>query len=37
MSPVKAKITVGIVNGVEKRRKEVREKDIAAGTKLYII
>ena len=34
MSPVKVKITVGSVNGVEKSRNEVKEKDIAAGTKL---
>jgi len=33
MSPVKVKMTVGRVRGVEKRRKEVREKDMAAGTK----
>jgi hypothetical protein len=34
MSPVNVKMTVGRVNGVENRRKDVREKDIAAGTKL---
>jgi hypothetical protein len=33
MSPVKTKITVGSCKGVEKRRKEVSEKDMAAGTK----
>jgi hypothetical protein len=34
MRPVKEKITVGKVKGVEKSRKEVSEKDMAAGTKL---
>jgi hypothetical protein len=34
MRPVKVKITVGKVKGVEKSRKEVVLKLIAAGTKL---
>jgi hypothetical protein len=33
MRPVNTKMTVGSCKGVEKSRKEVREKDIAAGTK----
>jgi hypothetical protein len=34
MRPVNVKITVGRLSGVEKSRKDVREKDMAAGTKL---